>query len=183
MYSFKDYDILEKLGAGSFGSVYKARHRKSLSIYAIKVIDQKRITSSAAQIPIEYIQREVAVLKKLSHPNIVGLTEYTVEGDSHVLAMEYCSGLTLDQYISKRRLGEDTTRGLLKQLASGLKYMWSKNIIHRDLKPQNILFSSKSSDSQLKIIDFGFSRMRTANNLMTSIVGTPIYMAPELLRC
>jgi serine/threonine protein kinase len=121
-------------------------------------------------------------LKKLSHPNIVGLMEYSVEGDNHILAMEYCSGATLDQYIAKRKMGEDTVRGLFKQLAAGMKYMWSKNIIHRDLKPQNILFSSKGPDAQLKIIDFGFSRIRTTN-LMTSIVGTPIYMAPELLRC
>jgi serine/threonine-protein kinase ULK/ATG1 len=180
--SLGSYEILDKLGSGSFGSVYKARHKKNLQTYALKVIEIGRLISNNIPIPIEYIEREVTVLKKLSHPNIVGLTEYVVDGDQHILAMEYCGGPTLDQFRLKHKLNEEGVRNLFSQLAAGLKYMWAKNIIHRDLKPQNILFTSDRADAQLKIIDFGFSQIRHPANLMTSVVGTPIYMAPEILQ-
>lgn len=178
------YEVLDTIGSGSFGAVYKARHKQTLQTYAIKVIDFGKLMANNVHVPFEYIEREVLILKKLSHPNIVGLTEYIVEDDKHILVMEYCGGPTLDVYRKDRaNMNEEFVRKLFSQFAAGLKYMRSKSVVHRDLKPQNILFtSSTDDDAQLKIIDFGFSQIRDNMNMMTSMVGTPIYMAPEILQ-
>ncbi|CAK9048599.1 unnamed protein product [Durusdinium trenchii] len=169
--------ILEKrIGKGSYATVWKGRDDKH-ELYAIKVISRQTVTETAQ------LRQEVEVLRKISHPNIVRFRDLKKSTAHFYLVLEYCAGGDLSQFLrAKGRVHEETARRFLKQIASGLFVLHSSNHLHRDLKPQNILLSDNSIDPVLKLADFGFARALQPQDMAATVCGSPLYMAPEILR-
>uniref|UniRef100_A0A1B6DCZ5 Serine/threonine-protein kinase n=1 Tax=Clastoptera arizonana TaxID=38151 RepID=A0A1B6DCZ5_9HEMI len=170
----------EVLGSGQFGIVYGGMHRKSGRAVAIKVIDKSRFpTKQEAQ-----LKNEVAILQNLSHPGVVNLDRMFETTERIFVVMEKLKGDMLEMILSseKGRLSERITKFLITQILVALKHLHSKNIVHCDLKPENVLLSSDSDFPQVKLCDFGFARIIGEKSFRRSVVGTPAYLAPEVLR-
>ncbi|CAD8054262.1 unnamed protein product [Paramecium primaurelia] len=164
------------LGKGSYGTVYFGREMNTQLPVALKVIDHSK-TQNYTQL-YQSLHKEIEIMKKLKHSNIVELYEVYSTPNNTYLVQEYCNGPDLKQYLSEKKiLEEDQAIKMIKQIANGLKEIVSNNFIHRDLKPANILMH----DGQCKIGDFGFSRPLPSECVMESLVGTPLYMAPQIL--
>jgi len=135
------YTIGKKLGSGAFSVVYDATNKTTELAYAIKVIDKKAISELNKTL---HIKTEVAILRKLSHPNIVQIYEI-YETEKHLyLVMEKMNGGELyEQIIERKKYGEKHAARILKQIIVAIIYLHSKEVVHRDLKPENILLSSK----------------------------------------
>jgi serine/threonine protein kinase len=174
-----NYVVGEKVGGGLSSIVYKASPRNnSGAVVAIKVIDRRELLKVSPHAEV-YLKREISILQQLDHPNIVKLVEVLDDGVTIHLIMEFCQGGSLREYLNKKgKLAESEVFSILSQLVDALKYMYSKSIIHRDLKPHNILLSG---DGTIKICDYGFARIYEKQKLMNSILGSPLYMAPEIL--
>ncbi|XP_041842584.1 protein kinase D4 isoform X2 [Melanotaenia boesemani] len=170
----------EVLGSGQFGVVYRGTHRKSGQPVAIKVIDKTRFpTKQETQ-----LRNEAAILKNLSHPGVV-LLEGMSETLEHVfVVMEKLHGDMLEMIMSseKGRLPERISRFLVIQILEALRYLHFKHIAHCDLKPENVLLASADPFPQVKLCDFGFSRIIGEKSFRRSVVGTPAYLAPEVIR-
>ena len=180
----KKYEILSKLGSGSFGNVYLARNKFTDEKVALKQIKK----SSANLLSDGEIKDEIEILKKLDHPDIVRIIESFNTRNSYYLITEYCEGGELFDQV-KNQLSELQIAVIFRQLLSGLAYLHSNNIVHRDLKLENILIheieTSKTTGEELfniKIIDFGTARIFDKNKKPQSIVGSSYYIAPEVLR-
>lgn len=170
----------EVLGSGQFGIVYGGVHRKSSRMVAIKVIDKLRFpTKQEAQ-----LKNEVAILQNLSHQSVVNLERMFETPERIFVVMEKLKGDMLEMILSseKGRLSERITKFLITQILVALKHLHSKNIVHCDLKPENVLLSSNSDFTQVKLCDFGFARIIGEKSFRRSVVGTPAYLAPEVLR-
>lgn len=140
------------------------------------------------------LNAEIEIMKKLDHPNIVKMItaiyvstpqsgEFVLDTDDEpglYVVLEYCGGGDFKHFIRGKRMSEKHACGFMKQLKSGLQYLHSKGIVHRDLKPHNILLSSDYKT--LKIADFGFARVIDAEALAATMCGSPLYMAPEVIR-
>ncbi|KAF6728234.1 Serine/threonine-protein kinase D3 [Oryzias melastigma] len=167
------------LGSGQFGVVYKGTHRKSGRAVAIKVIDKIRFPTKVER----QLRNEVAILQKLSHPGVV-LLEGMFETAEHVfVVMEKLHGDMLEMILSseKGRLPERITRFLVMQILEALRYLHLKHVAHCDLKPENVLLASADSFPQVKLCDFGFARIIGEKSFRRSVVGTPAYLAPEVI--
>ncbi|XP_017886672.1 serine/threonine-protein kinase D3 isoform X2 [Ceratina calcarata] len=177
------YEIFpdEVLGSGQFGTVYGGVHRKSGRAVAIKVIDKLRFpTKQEAQ-----LKNEVAILQNLSHSGVVNLERMFETSERIFVVMEKLKGDMLEMILSSERgrLSERVTKFLITQILVALKHLHSKNIVHCDLKPENVLLSSGDSEfTQVKLCDFGFARIIGEKSFRRSVVGTPAYLAPEVLR-
>jgi len=179
------------LGEGITGTVRRVTHRKSGKEYAMKVVNLSRINKAQ----VKELRQEVAVLKKLDHPNVVRLIETFEDGRSIRLVMELCTGGEL----AKRRLRKEfEVVSVVAQLLSAIVHCHNVGVIHRDLKLENVLFASPDPDSRVKIIDFGLSNMNILKRLraaaasrsnnkaaldrvVATTCGTSFYMAPEVL--
>ncbi|XP_037832332.1 protein kinase D4 isoform X2 [Kryptolebias marmoratus] len=169
----------EVLGSGQFGVVYKGTHRKTGRSVAIKVIDKTRFPTKQER----QLRNEVAILQKLSHPGVV-LLEGMFETSRHVfVVMEKLHGDMLEMILSseKGRLPERITRFLVMQILEALRYLHLKHIAHCDLKPENVLLVSAEPFPQVKLCDFGFARIIGEKSFRRSVVGTPAYLAPEVI--
>ncbi|KAF9087797.1 Serine/threonine-protein kinase, partial [Mortierella sp. AM989] len=193
-----DYIVEHEIGRGSFATVYKGHHRITKESVAIKSVLRSKLTKKL----LENLASEINILKGIRHDHIVALVDCK-ETESHIhLIMEYCSQGDLSQYIKRRGdgppslppppgggLNEVVVRHFLKQLASALEFLRSKNLIHRDLKPQNLLLHPPSNSREgsgyglpiLKVADFGFARSLPRLSLAETLCGSPLYMAPEIL--
>ena len=173
------YDLFNCVGQGSFASVYRGTHRPTGKVIAVKAIIRARLNRKLQ----ENLDAEIRILQSTDHPNVMRLHE-VLGTEQHVyLVLEYCPGGDLMQVINtKGAQSEAQTRHYLVQLAHGLAYLRQRNLIHRDLKPQNLLLSSAGPDGVLKIGDFGFARYMVQQDLAETLCGSPLYMAPEILR-
>ncbi|XP_026194768.1 serine/threonine-protein kinase D1-like isoform X4 [Anabas testudineus] len=170
----------EVLGSGQFGIVYGGKHRKSGRDVAIKIIDKLRFpTKQESQ-----LRNEVAILQSLHHPGIVNLDCMFETPDRVFVVMEKLHGDMLEMILSseKGRLPERITKFLVTQILVALRHLHFKNIVHCDLKPENVLLASADSFPQVKLCDFGFARIIGEKSFRRSVVGTPAYLAPEVLR-
>ncbi|XP_021940164.1 serine/threonine-protein kinase D3 [Zootermopsis nevadensis] len=170
----------EVLGSGQFGIVYGGVHRKSGRSVAIKVIDKMRFpTKQEAQ-----LKNEVSILQNLSHCGVVNLERMFETSERIYVVMEKLKGDMLEMILSSQngRLSERITKFLITQILVALKHLHSENIVHCDLKPENVLLSSDSDFPQVKLCDFGFARIIGEKSFRRSVVGTPAYLAPEVLR-
>ncbi|XP_075262638.1 serine/threonine-protein kinase D3-like isoform X2 [Convolutriloba macropyga] len=170
----------EVLGSGQFGVVYAGVHRLSRREVAVKVIDKLRFpTKQEAQ-----LKNEVAILRNISHPGIVTFEQMFETVERVFVVMEKLKGDMLEMILSsqKGRLSERITRFLVAQILAALKFLHSINTVHCDLKPENVLLSSDDSFPQVKLCDFGFARIIEEKSFRRSVVGTPAYLAPEVLR-
>lgn len=145
---------------------------------AIKVINKKKIEDD-----IDQILDEISILKELDHPNIIKYHE-TYENEKYMyIVMEYCSGGELFDVIAKRAqkegsFNESEAADMMMKLLKAINHCHSQGVAHRDIKPENIMISE---DGDLKLIDFGLSKL-VKNKKMKTIVGTPYYIAPEVLQ-
>ena len=177
----KDYEKIEKLGSGAYGTVYKAKCKKTQKLVAIKRI---KISLDTEGIPSSAL-REISILRNLRHENIEKILDVIATDTKLYLVLEY---MEYDLQIFYNKLSnekltnyspEELTRIFLKQILKGVEYCHSKKIIHRDLKPQNILVNK---DLVIKLGDFGLSRkLSFEKRPYTQEVLSLWYRAPELL--
>ncbi|KAK6305220.1 hypothetical protein J4Q44_G00240000 [Coregonus suidteri] len=179
-----EFSRKDLIGHGAFAVVFKGRNREKHDWeVAVKCINKKNLAKSQT-----LLGKEIKILKELKHENIVALHDFQETASSVYLVMEYCNGGDLADYLhSKGTLSEDTIRVFLQQIAGAMRVLQAKDIIHRDLKPQNILLSypagrkSHSTNTCIKIADFGFARYLQNNMLAATLCGSPMYMAPEVI--
>ena len=190
------YLIMEFVGKGTSGEVYKALNQKTKSIVAAKRIPKTIANLQGMQ---KYISGEVSLLKKLRRNNIIKL-EATIETqNSFYIFLEFCNGGSLSQCLTKfkRTYGfpftEKIVQHIMRKIVDAMCYLHRNKIVHRDLKLENILVNFNSEvDRQnlsmlkcdIKIVDFGYSvdLNHTYQNLAQTALGTPLYMAPTILR-
>ena len=172
------YTLGVTLGEGAFAKVKLATHNIIKEKIAIKIIDKFKLLKDETD--IQRIKREISILKKIRHNNIIQLYEIMESKHNLYIVMEYCEGKELFDYIVKhKRLNEKDACILFQQLISGVDYLHKQGIIHRDLKPENILLDANNN---LKLSDFGLSTFDTHNHLLKTPCGTPTYAPPEMLR-
>ena len=169
------YKINKVIGQGAFGTVFKAFELCSGRRVAIK---QVKIDSHNKNL----VLKEIDVLKKVEHPNIVNYYNFLKEDNYIFIIMEFLEGGTLKEYIQENsnNITEDIAREIIKQILSALSYLhYSCDVCHRDIKPENIMFSEKNNISSLKLLDFGLSSDSFESQSRLHNCGTLIYMAPE----
>jgi serine/threonine protein kinase len=176
-FQIRDYVVFKKrIGKGGFSNIYKAFDKKNQRMVAIKEICLDTLSKYK-----ESIKRETKIMKNLNHPNIVRLYDTIIDDttDNIYLVLEYLGRGDFSKFLKKRPLKEKYAKKYLKQLSSGLKYLLENKIIHRDLKPQNILVTNLGD---IKIADFGFARYFDNDMVIQTICGSPLYMAPEIMK-
>ncbi|XP_034025148.1 serine/threonine-protein kinase D2 isoform X2 [Thalassophryne amazonica] len=169
----------EVLGSGQFGVVYGGKHRMTGRDVAVKVIDKLRFpTKQESQ-----LRNEVAILQSLRHLGIVNLECMFETPEKVFVVMEKLHGDMLEMILSseKGRLPERLTKFFITQILAALRHLHFKNIVHCDLKPENVLLASADPFPQVKLCDFGFARIIGEKSFRRSVVGTPAYLAPEVL--
>ena len=161
----------DRIGRGAFSDVYMGYDHNNCITVAIKKIDAVKYERT-----IIYFEREIAIMKTLDHINIIKLyNNFYKEGNLYII-LEYCPNGSLSS-ISKP-ISEELAQNYFLQMLSAIRYIRSKGITHRDIKPDNILLDA---NGQLKLSDFGFA-LYSYNNLMHTTCGSPLYMAPEVIR-
>ncbi|CAD8049153.1 unnamed protein product [Paramecium primaurelia] len=172
------YNFGKVLGQGAFGKVWKVTHKTTGLIRAIKQIKKSSIIKEEEQ----RLFSEMNILKNLDHPHIVKLFELYQDENNYYLVTEYLSGGELFDRIKKMSsFSESIAADYIRQILLATLYCHEQNIVHRDLKPENIIFISEDPQSQLKVIDFGTSRKFDNQKVMSKRLGTPYYIAPEVL--
>lgn len=209
------YALQQRLGSGSFATVYRGVKVNSsegkqdgAKVVAIKAI--QRLSEKLTKKVLENLELEISILRTYRHPNIVCLHDVQKTERHFYLILEYCGGGDLQRLIRTRKTGKLTERlgrRLMRDLASGLRFLWSQELIHRDIKPQNLLLTGPlpleelndpakmdiheqmrqqanypSAQFALKIADFGFARHLQTASLAETLCGSPLYMAPEILQ-
>ncbi|XP_023737109.1 CBL-interacting serine/threonine-protein kinase 12 [Lactuca sativa] len=172
------YEIGKLLGHGTFSKVYLGRNVKTNEFVAIKVIDKEQILKGGL---ISHIKREISILRRVRHPNIVQLFEVMATKAKIFFVMEYVKGGELFNKVAKGRLKEEIARNYFQQLISAVGFCHARGVFHRDLKPENILLDE---DGNLKVSDFGLSAISEqirGDGLFHTFCGTPAYVAPEVL--
>ncbi len=176
------YRIVEKIGAGGMGEVYRARDEHLARDVAVKVLPPGTLGDESAR---RRFHKEALTLSQLNHPNIATIHDFDTQQAVDFLVMEYIPGITLSEKIAGRPLPEKEVLRLGVQLAEGLAAAHEHGVVHRDLKPGNL---QVTSDGRLKILDFGLAKLRfpvTASATTESLsethamAGTLPYMAPE----
>src|SRR6266404_947707 len=175
---FPDLEIIELLGQGGMGAVYKARQKKLDRLVALKIMPPESASDPAFA---ERFAREARALARLNHPSIVCVHDYgEVDGLYHFI-MEYVDGLNLRQLMQGKPIDPALALQIVPQICDALQYAHDENVVHRDIKPENILIDKRG---RVKIADFGLAKLvgrAPAFTLTASqqIMGTPHYMAPE----
>ena len=176
MATFGRYEILDKLGEGAMGVVYRARDATLGRVVALKMLSADL---GAEEELHQRFQREAEAIGRLSHPNIVTVYDVGEAAGQLYMAMELLEGDDLRSLIEKRTAIAPADRvRILVQICAGLAYAHSRGVVHRDIKPANILVGS---DGRVKILDFGLARVSARSTITRRgvILGTPDYMAPE----
>ncbi len=172
------FELLERVGIGKFGTVWKARDTQLDRIVAIKVPRKDQLSSGEA----EMFFREARTAAQLTHPNIVGVHEVGREGDSIFIVSDFVQGANLHEWLSAQRLTPREAAELCTKIADAVAHAHAAGVVHRDLKPGNIMLDA---DGQPHITDFGLAKREAGEITMTldgAILGTPAYMSPEQAR-
>ncbi|UCE41505.1 MAG: protein kinase [Candidatus Aminicenantes bacterium] len=169
------YEIVEELGRGGMGVVYKAKDRRLKRNVALKFLSSDLIRNPDAK---ERFTQEAQAAAALNHPHITTIYEVDEDGNQIFIAMEYIKGQSLKNKLKKGLLGIDEVMDISRQVAEGLQEAHEKGIIHRDIKPANIILTEKG---QAKITDFGLAKLSWGVDLTktSTIMGTVAYMSPE----
>ncbi|CAO2836995.1 unnamed protein product [Amaranthus hypochondriacus] len=168
------YEVVKQLGAGNFGVARLMRHKETKELVAMKYIERGQKID-------ENVAREIINHRSLRHPNIIRFKEVVLTPTHLGIVMEYAAGGELfDRICTAGRFSEDEARYFFQQLISGVNYCHSMQICHRDLKLENTLLDGNAAP-RLKICDFGYSKSSLLHSRPKSTVGTPAYIAPEVL--
>ncbi|KAG6737656.1 hypothetical protein POTOM_059184 [Populus tomentosa] len=183
----ENYHVIELVGEGSFGKVYKGRRKYTGQTVAMKFI----MKHGKSDKDIHNLRQEIEILRKLKHENIIEMLDSFESPQEFCVVTEFAQtgqelrfvdvqGELFEVLEDDKSLPEEQVQAIAKQLVRALHYLHSNRIIHRDMKPQNILIGA---GSVVKLCDFGFARAMSTNTVvLRSIKGTPLYMAPELVR-
>ncbi len=172
---FARYELLDELGRGGMGIVYRARQQGLGRIVALKVL---RLMENHPKVRLRF-QQEAETVASLQHPNIVQVIEISLEEGKEFLSMEYLGGGSLESKLQEKNWSNHETAELIQTLALAVHYAHERGIIHRDLKPANILFTAEQTP---KIVDFGLAKKiqdELRATVTGSVLGTPCYMSPE----
>lgn len=176
---FPQLEVLDLVGHGGMGAVYKARQRGLDRLVALKILPPDVATDPTFA---ERFGREARTLARLNHPNIVGIHDFGRAGDFYYLIMEYIDGITLRQAIDTGELTPKEALAIVPQICDALQYAHDEGVVHRDIKPENVLLDRRG---RAKIADFGLARLLRQlpeDQSLTGthqVMGTPRYMAPE----
>ena len=177
------YEVLSLLGKGGYGKVYQVRNKKTNEIHACKHLSKLSIKD------LIKFEREIDILKKADHPNIIKLYEIFESKHSYYLIMEECKGgEVFDRIINhlqnKEMYSEKDAANILRQMMSAIEYCHNNGIAHRDLKPENLLYLNEGSEENnpIKVIDFGLSQVISPDKKLKTKVGTAYYVSPEILK-
>ena len=177
-----NYDVLKQLGKGGYGKVYEVRNKKTNEIRACKHLSKLSIKN------LEKFQREINILIKADHPNIIKLYEIFESKRSYYLIMEECKGGEvfdrIIEHIQKKDMySEKNASIILRQMMSAVEYCHNNGIAHRDLKPENLLYlnAGPEENNPIKVIDFGLSQVISPERKLKTKVGTAYYVSPEIL--
>ena len=171
-------DIFPKqLGSGSFGRVFLVSHNETKKLFALKVIDKRKLLMSYGKLDIIY--NEINIHAKLDHENIIKLYNFNEDNENINIVMEYAPNGNLYDLITKTKTGFDEYKAFeyFIQVVNAVHYLHNNNIIHRDIKPENILIGE---DNKIKLCDFGWAKELSLENRST-FCGTVEYMAPEIV--
>ena len=174
------YEVKEEIGKGRFGMVCKGKNKATGRIVAIKSMDKKEMRIE----DLELVKTEMDVLKISQHPNIIKLYDIFENEDFIYIIMEYCGGGDLFSYIKKRgfKLQEERACEIIHKICVAVYFMHSYGIIHRDLKPENILMTDSTDHADIRLLDFGLSKIIGPGEKCAEPFGTISYAAPELLQ-
>ena len=180
---YGSYELLNYIGKGGFGRVYKVRHKLSNQFRAMKIIKCKAENPHSNSLEI---LKQINILKTLDHPNIIKIYEFYSTNKYVYIINELCTGGELfNKIVEVKHFTESTACYIMRQLLSAVAYCHDKGVIHRDLKPENILIeNSEEKDKEffhIKIIDFGTCEILKKKKL-TEQIGTSFYIAPEVLK-
>jgi calcium-dependent protein kinase len=190
------YEEVAKLGSGSYGEVFKVRHKRKGDLRAMKRIPK----AENQDMDFNQISKEINILKALDHPNIIKIYEFYQDNEYYYIITEFCEYGDLSNIIEKENaLHESTVKIIMRQILSSVAYLHGKNVIHGDLKLENILVESrvrygsrnsiianpfnqkKSENIEIKLIDFGCSKI-FAKGKLSGLIGTSIYCSPEVIK-
>ncbi len=182
--SFEHYEVLDRIGVGGMGNVYRARRRTDGQTVALKVPQEKYLADAKF---VKRFYREAEVLRRFDHPNIIKVYDYRSEGHEYYIAMEYIDGESLETLLEERPLNFTESVQVLRALADALRHIHAQNVVHRDIKPGNVMVlrgalkDGKLQEGGIKLMDFGIAvgKVLTRLTMTGARVGTPIYMAPE----
>nr|NP_001369003.1 nuak family kinase, isoform K [Drosophila melanogaster]NP_001369009.1 nuak family kinase, isoform Q [Drosophila melanogaster]QJC18452.1 nuak family kinase, isoform K [Drosophila melanogaster]QJC18458.1 nuak family kinase, isoform Q [Drosophila melanogaster] len=170
------FDIIKKLGQGTYGKVQLGINKETGQEVAIKTIKKCKIEAEA---DLVRIRREVQIMSSVHHPNIIHIYEVFENREKMVLVMEFAAGGELYDYLSERKvLTEEEARRIFRQVATAVYYCHKHKICHRDLKLENILLDEKGN---AKIADFGLSNVFDDQRLLGTFCGSPLYASPEIV--
>src|ERR1700739_2666400 len=181
MESIGKYRIEAKLGEGAMGFVYKAWHPGFNDFVALKTIQDTRLESREL---LERFKVEGQALAKLKHQNIVQIYDADEVNGLHFIVMEFMNGGSLDHLIARKDGSVPLARrvGYIVPVCHALDYAHKRRLFHRDIKPANIMIHVDGTEETVKLVDFGIARLLDFSHTQTKLlIGTPIYMAPELL--
>ena len=174
----ENYDTIETIGRGSYGKIFKAQRKQDGLVLALKRIDVVNLSAPEQTDTLH----EASLMGQLEHEHIVRFYDAFMDDNAIYIAMELIEGGDLGTVIDNHKVqrtyvDEAEIWQYLVEACCGLKYLHDQRILHRDLKPQNIMLTA---DRHVKIVDFGFTKHLGQNQLAMSVVGTPLYMSPEL---
>ncbi len=176
-FSLRDYEIIEEIGHGGFGTILKARQKSLGRIVAIKSLLTQR---TLHQKEILRFRREAEAMALLSHDNIISVFDYAYYGNNYYIVMEFIDGMTLDEALTMD-IPVQVLMLIMEKVVSGLKVAHAEKVIHRDIKPSNILLGKQG---QVKLADFGLATFQPEVSKYSSsaaVLGTFCYMAPEAM--
>ena len=181
---FQDYELMDRIGVGGMGSVYRARRHSDGKIVALKVPQEKYLADAKF---VKRFYREAEVLKRFNHPNIVRVYDYRMQDPEHYIAMEFLDGQSLESVLEDRQLDFTESTQMLRAMADALRHIHMQNVVHRDIKPANVMVlkgafqDGRLREGGIKLMDFGIAvgKVLTRLTMTGARVGTPIYMAPE----
>jgi len=173
------YELGREIGRGGFSVVVEGKDKRTGRRCAVKCVKKVKVEGD----DIKLLRREIKIMKKVDHPNILKLFEVYEDEEESFLVMELVEGKELfDKIVEKGQYSEKDASNIVRQIVSAVEYLHSNGIAHRDLKPENLLSAGDDDTEVIKIADFGFSKKFDEEKLMTSC-GSPGYVAPEVLTC
>lgn len=176
----KDYDFLETLGAGSFGTVRRAIQKSTGKEVAVKIILKSRLHGH-----LEVVEREINLLSSVKHPYIVELIDsFQTKHNFYIVTQLATGGELFDRLVKKTSFTESDACNIIYQMLDAIAYLHERNIAHRDIKPENVLYLTPEDDSPVVLADFGVSKQlddsSEGNGKLTGVAGSFGYIAPEI---